>query len=143
MGTILALISVLLVCLAQISLRFTMLHLPDMTQVALFVKILVSNSKITYLFWGGILSYGLSMIFWFHALRRVPLGKAYALLSLSYVIVWLCAMVLPGLYESFSWQSLAGASCIVLGVLCIHLPWRSTAPQATRKNSDVNGNNTL
>ncbi|MFG7416369.1 hypothetical protein ACG00L_27290, partial [Klebsiella pneumoniae] len=36
----------------------------------------------------GLLGYLLSMVCWYFALHRLPLSKAYALLSLSYILVW-------------------------------------------------------
>lgn len=56
----------------------------------------------------GLLGYVASMACWFFALKRLPLAKAYALLSLSYMVVWLAAILLPGWHEPFSWRGLLG-----------------------------------
>lgn len=68
----------------------------------------------------GLLGYLLSMVCWYFALHRLPLSKAYALLSLSYILVW-AAIWLPGWHEPFYWQSLLGVA-IIAGVLTIFWP---------------------
>ena len=68
---------------------------------------------------GGLIGYAVSMLFWFFALRRVPLGKAYAVLSLSYPAVWLAAQFIPAIAEPFLWRSLVGVVLIVSGVVII------------------------
>ena len=59
---------------------------------------------------------------WYLALHRMALSKAYALLSLSYILVWGAAILLPGWGERFSWHGLVGVGFISLGVLVIFLP---------------------
>ena len=63
----------------------------------------------------GLMGYVASMGCWYLALHQMALSKAYALLSLSYILVW-GAAILPGWGESFSWQGLAGVGLIMLGV---------------------------
>ena len=70
----------------------------------------------------GLMGYVASMGCWYLALHRMALSKAYALLSLSYILVWGAAILLPGWGESFSWQGLAGVGLIMLGVLVIFRP---------------------
>lgn len=55
-------------------------------------------------------------------IHRLPLSKTYALLSLSYILVWAAAIWLPGWHEPFYWQSLLGVAIIVAGVLTIFWP---------------------
>ncbi len=50
----------------------------------------------------GLTGYVASMGCWYLALRRMALSRAYALLSLSYILVWGAAVVLPGWGEHFS-----------------------------------------
>lgn len=38
---------------------------------------------------------------WYKALHQLALSKAYALLSMSYVLVWIASMVLPGWEGTF------------------------------------------
>lgn len=64
----------------------------------------------------GIFCYALSLLCWICALKVLPLARAYPLLSLSYIIVFLAAISLPGFQESFSLTKGAGLTCIVIGV---------------------------
>ncbi len=45
----------------------------------------------------------------------LALSKAYALLSLSYVLVWVASMLLPGLQGAFSLKAMLGVLCIMAG----------------------------
>lgn len=38
---------------------------------------------------------------WYKTLHKLALSKAYALLSMSYVLVWIASMVLPGWEGTF------------------------------------------
>lgn len=46
----------------------------------------------------------------------------YALLSMSYVLVWIASMVLPGWEGTFSLKALLGVACIMSGLMLIFLP---------------------
>lgn len=116
-GVLLALASVLLVTLAQLTLRAAMSDFPPLT-------LLASHPNAVLRLAVGLGLYGLSMLFWMLALRHMPLNRLYPLLSLSYVLVWLAAILLPQFAEPFHWQSLAGVICIVAGLLCVSLPAR-------------------
>ena len=71
---------------------------------------------------GWLLAYGLSMLFWLMALKRMPLSRAYPLLSLSYLLVWTAALWLPGLNETVLWGKLGGGALILAGLLLIFWP---------------------
>lgn len=122
MGLIWALMSVLLVSVAQLLLRGAMVTLPPVAAVRTFLLALAQGEPGTVMLLCGLLGYLASMGCWFLALRRLPLSKAYALLSLSYILVWAAAIVLPGWHESFSWWALAGVVTIMTGVVLIFLP---------------------
>ncbi len=49
----------------------------------------------------GLLGYLLSVFCWYKTLHKLALSKAYALLSMSYVLVWIASMVLPGWEGTF------------------------------------------
>ncbi len=74
----------------------------------------------------GLGCYALSMACWVMALKHLPLGVAYPLLSLSYVIVYLLAVTLPWLNESFSWVKLSGIGFILLGLTFIFTAKKSS-----------------
>ena len=102
MGLIWALMSVALVSAAQLTLRAAMTTLPSAQQPLAFLLHLLHFETGTLALLLGLLGYVASMACWFFALKRLPLAKAYALLSLSYMVVWLAAILLPGWHEPFS-----------------------------------------
>ncbi|MFJ2975775.1 4-amino-4-deoxy-L-arabinose-phosphoundecaprenol flippase subunit ArnF [Kluyvera sp. NPDC087067] len=122
MGLFWALMSVILVSAAQLTLRSAMTMLPSAEQPWVFVLHLLHIGDGTLLLLLGLLGYVASMACWFFALKQLPLAKAYALLSLSYMVVWLAAIWLPGWHEPFSWRGLLGVVVIVAGVITIFWP---------------------
>ncbi|AXF75204.1 EamA family transporter [Erwinia tracheiphila] len=122
MGVLLALCSVLLVSGAQLLMRWSMMRLPSVSDISLFVNDLLQCSPATLGLACGILAYVLSMFCWFLALQRMALSKAYPLLSLSYVMVWAMAMLLPELNEVFQWARLVGVLMIFCGLLLVCWP---------------------
>ncbi|MEN5016380.1 4-amino-4-deoxy-L-arabinose-phosphoundecaprenol flippase subunit ArnF [Erwinia sp. Eh17-17] len=122
MGMLFALCSVLLVSAAQLLMKWAMVQLPAIDRVALFVAAFAHFSLPVLALLGGLLAYALSMLCWLLALKRMPLNRAYPLLSLSYLLVWLAALWLPGLDEAFLWGKLGGALLILSGLLLIFWP---------------------
>lgn len=122
MGLIWALMSVALVSAAQLTLRAAMTTLPPAEQPLLLLGHLLHFESGTLGLFLGLLGYVASMACWYFALKRLPLAKAYALLSLSYMVVWLAAILLPGWHEPFSWRGLLGVVVIIAGVLTIFWP---------------------
>jgi undecaprenyl phosphate-alpha-L-ara4N flippase subunit ArnF len=127
MGLIWALLSVGLVSAAQLLLRGAMVELPPLTDLVGFIGHLVHFRAGTFGLALGLSGYLLSMVCWYFALHRLPLAKAYALLSLSYIVVWAAAIWLPGWHEAFRWRSLLGVLIIVAGVLTIFWPLKRKA----------------
>jgi len=123
MGYFLAFMSVLLVSAAQLGMKWAMVQFPPVTFSLDFVyAVLFVHPLGLLILFLGLLAYALSMGCWFLALRRIPLSKAYPLLSLSYVLVWAAALVLPWLNEPFSNQKLLGVAVIFIGLLLIFMP---------------------
>ena len=122
MGIILALCSVLLVSIAQLLMRWSMINLPAADRPADLFSALLALPPAAIGLAAGLAAYGLSMLCWFLALQRVPLSKAYPLLSLSYVLVWGAALGLPALNEVFQWGKLTGGVLIFSGLLLICWP---------------------
>lgn len=121
-GAFWALCSVLLVSAAQLLLREAMQALPPVSEILTFISALWHVSSGTGALLLGLMGYVASMGCWYLALHRMALSKAYALLSLSYILVWSAAILLPGWGEYFSWRGLAGVGLIILGVLVIFMP---------------------
>ena len=112
--------SVVLVSSAQLGMRWSMTRLPEPThwldalrhgEVSLAAVAVVS---------GAIVAYALSMLCWWLALRDLPLGRAYSLLSISYALVYLLAASLPMFHESFTLSKTLGVTLVILGVLTIN-----------------------
>ena len=119
-GACWALCSVVLVSVAQLVLRHAMVTLPPVSDA--FFAALWHAAPGTGTLMLGLTGYVASMGCWYLALHRMALSKAYALLSLSYILVWGAAILLPGWGERFSWHGLVGVGFIILGVLVIFLP---------------------
>jgi undecaprenyl phosphate-alpha-L-ara4N flippase subunit ArnF len=126
-GFALALGSVGLVSAAQLGMRWSMtrLPLPDQWLDALSsVSIDLSALGVVVL---AILAYALSMLCWLGALKHLPLGRAYSLLSISYALVYLLAACLPVFNEHFSLAKTLGVALVILGVLVINSRRASTS----------------
>ena len=122
MGYLPACLSVILVSLAQIAMKFAMSAIPAGNSVSEILIFFSGHPLIPGLLIAGLGGYALSMVCWFFALKRLALSKAYALLSLSYIVVWGLALMigLPG--EGFSVKTLAGVSAVICGVILVCLP---------------------
>lgn len=94
MGIFWGLCSVMITSLAQLSLGYAMDNLPPILHPLRFMEAIFSASVGTLTLYAGLVGYLLSVICWHRALHRLALSKAYALLSLSYVLVWLASMFL-------------------------------------------------
>jgi drug/metabolite transporter (DMT)-like permease len=75
------------------------------------------NVLVVPAFWYALFAYGLSLIVWVIGLSRVPVGQAYPLLSLGYVINIGLAWWLLG--EMPNVQRVAGIGIIVVGVVLV------------------------
>ncbi|UMX82165.1 4-amino-4-deoxy-L-arabinose-phospho-UDP flippase [Klebsiella pneumoniae] len=120
MGFFWAILSAGLVSAAQL-LRSAMVALPPLTDIVAFLQHLLHFQPGLSACFSAPLGYLLSMVCWYFALHRLPLSKAYALLSPSYILVWAAAIWLPGWHEPFYWQR-CWAAIIVAGVLTIFWP---------------------
>lgn len=124
--------SVLLVSAAQLGMRWSMTRLP----VPADWLAALSGGQVDLLALGvvlaAILAYVLSMLCWLLALRDLPLGRAYSLLSISYALVYLLAASLPLFNEPFSLSKTLGVALVILGVITINSrPAPATSPRNT------------
>lgn len=115
-GITFALGSVLLVSAAQLGMRWSMSRLPS-PEHWLTTSIDLSAVAVVLI---AILAYALSMLCWLAALRDLPLGRAYSLLSISYALVYLLAASLPLFNEAFSLSKTIGVALVILGVITIN-----------------------
>lgn len=115
-GFALALGSVGLVSAAQLGMRWSMTRLP-LPHEWLNAQIDLAALGVVFL---AICAYALSMLCWLVALKHLPLGRAYSLLSISYALVYLLAASLPLFNESFSFTKSLGVALVMLGVITIN-----------------------
>lgn len=131
MGYLWALMSVLLVSGAQLSMKWAMIQFPPVTPSLAFIEAVLFSGFGLLALMSGLAAYALSMCCWYLALKRIPLSKAYPLLSLSYVLVWFAAINLPWLNEAFSRGKLLGVGAIFVGLILICLPHQLRHKQET------------
>lgn len=115
-GITFALGSVLLVSVAQLGMRWSMSRLPQPDQ---WLNAHIDLAAIAVVL-AAIFAYALSMLCWLAALRDLPLGRAYSLLSISYALVYLSAASLPLFNEHFSLSKSLGVALVILGVITIN-----------------------
>lgn len=115
-GLTFALGSVLVGSAAQLGMRWSMTRLPSPER---WLTAPIDPTAVVVVL-TAILAYALSMFSWLAALRDVPLGRAYSLLSISYALVYLLAAVLPMFNEDFSPSKSLGVALVILGVITIN-----------------------
>ncbi|MGW8466959.1 4-amino-4-deoxy-L-arabinose-phosphoundecaprenol flippase subunit ArnF [Pseudomonas sp. CLCA07] len=115
-GITFAMGSVLLVSAAQLGMRWSMTRLPSPDH---WLAARIDPVAVVIVL-SAIVAYALSMLCWLAALRDLPLGRAYSLLSISYALVYLLAASLPLFNESFSLSKTAGVALVMLGVIIIN-----------------------
>ncbi|WP_340608801.1 4-amino-4-deoxy-L-arabinose-phosphoundecaprenol flippase subunit ArnF [Xenorhabdus bharatensis] len=116
--------NVLLVTVAQLFLKWGMARLPELSLLLHWLNIdwLWLNRNPLLMVMAGLISYALSMFCWFFTLKYLPLNKAYPLLSLSYIFVYLMAVLLPWFNENTSPLKTIGILLILFGVWFISRP---------------------
>ena len=112
--------SVLLVSTAQLGMRWSMTRLPQPSQWLDAISQGDVSLPALAMVVAAIVAYALSMLCWLLALRDLPLGRAYSLLSISYALVYLLAASLPVFHESFTLSKTLGVTLVILGVLVIN-----------------------
>ena len=115
-----ALGSVMLVSGAQLGMRWSMTRLPQPEQWLTALSAGSVDLSALAVVVAAIFAYALSMLCWLAALRDLPLGRAYSLLSISYALVYLLAASLPVFNEHFSLSKTLGVALVILGVLVIN-----------------------
>lgn len=67
--------------------------------------------------WGGLLCYGLSLVFWLDVLSKLELSRAYPLVSLGYIASLILGYFF--LHESITLSKVIGITLIISGVYFI------------------------
>lgn len=119
-GMLFVVATVVLSACAQLFMKFGMLSLTHIDHASLqsfHLSMLNLNTVLWVLV--GLTCYAVSMLFWLAALAKYELSFAYPLLSLSYVLVYLGAIALPGFNENISWLRSLGIIVIIIGVTLV------------------------
>ncbi|HGJ5873126.1 MULTISPECIES: 4-amino-4-deoxy-L-arabinose-phosphoundecaprenol flippase subunit ArnF [Arsenophonus] len=116
--------SVILITFAQLCLKAGVTLLPEfkLNHQWMDVNWLFENRQAFGLIFIGLIGYAISMFFWLFALKFLALSKAYPLISLSYVLVYLSAVTLPWFNESATLVKVVGVVFILLGIWIISRP---------------------
>ncbi|MBS0924777.1 4-amino-4-deoxy-L-arabinose-phosphoundecaprenol flippase subunit ArnF [Providencia sp. JGM181] len=124
--------SALLVTVAQLSLKAGVVELPSFTLGWHWLQLewLADNAVSLGTIFVGLVCYALSMLCWLFALKYIALNKAYPLISLSYVFVYILAVVLPWFNEPATVLKAAGIAFILLGVWLISRPSKPLTKKA-------------
>jgi undecaprenyl phosphate-alpha-L-ara4N flippase subunit ArnF len=116
-GLAFAAVSVLLVSVAQLALKLGVGHIAaDALHEWRLLPGALATPMVLLPLAGGMACYGASVFCWLAALGRLPLNLAYPLLSLSYPLVYLGALLFPFFNETLNAQRFAGIALIMLGV---------------------------
>jgi len=111
---LLILVSVILGASAQVSIKWGTMGVPqgDLGWTGLLMKYFTNVPVLS-----GLFLYGLSSLTWIFAVARVDLSKAYPMVAVGYVLVFLCSYFLFN--EPVSVLKIAGLTTIVAGVIMI------------------------
>jgi undecaprenyl phosphate-alpha-L-ara4N flippase subunit ArnF len=112
---LLILASILLGSSAQLLIKLGINSLP-----AELSTILVDPGIALGLIMLGLAGYGISLLLWMMALANYELSFAYPMLSTSYILVYLGAVLLPQLHETVSPAKTIGILLIVVGVIFVN-----------------------
>ncbi|MDR0775159.1 MAG: 4-amino-4-deoxy-L-arabinose-phospho-UDP flippase [Azonexus sp.] len=110
-----AVASVLLVSIAQLALKRAATDLHDIIATLSLATLLAHGTAVIALLL-GLACYAASMLLWLRALHELPLSVAYPLLGLSYPLVYLGALLLPGFEDAPSTMRLLGILLTLLGI---------------------------
>ncbi|OAT47211.1 polymyxin resistance protein [Proteus hauseri ATCC 700826] len=127
-GYLWAIASALLVTAAQLLLKIGMSRLPELQLEKHWFDFswLWANVGSLSIVFAGLVGYVLSMVCWLFTLRTIPLNKAYPLISLSYVFVYILAVALPWFQETPSLTKTLGIVFIMIGVWLISQKTKET-----------------
>lgn len=109
----LSLLQSVMLALGQLGLKVALEHMPPISWTLCFVAHLLSNWW--FLFCG--IMFGGASLLWMYILKHWPLSMAYPMVSMSYVIAMVMAVVF--LDESIAWNRWVGVGLIMLGCVLV------------------------
>jgi len=121
-GYLWATASIALISIAQLLMKWGVGQLPPLPEAGFSVLLesLRPHGIPLLCIAAGVLCYAFSLLCWIFVLNFLPLNRAYSLLSLSYALVCLAAVMLPWFGESLTMAKTLGILLILLGVRLIH-----------------------
>jgi undecaprenyl phosphate-alpha-L-ara4N flippase subunit ArnF len=128
-GVFLLAVSIVASSLAQLLLKAGMLSLQsqDLDFDSFYTSMMqVMGTAAVWWVLGGLVFYAVSMFAWLGVLARFALSFAYPFLSLSFVLVYIGAIVWPMLAEPLSLVRLAGILLVVGGTIVVAASGRRT-----------------
>jgi undecaprenyl phosphate-alpha-L-ara4N flippase subunit ArnF len=114
--------SIVLSAGAQLLMKAGMLALNSLDLNTILTALpVLSMPVLQVLAWilSGLTLYAISMLAWMAVLSRYQLSFAYPLLSLSYVLVYVAAVLWPRLHETVSMPKTIGVVLILAGVYLV------------------------
>ena len=117
-------VSVVLVSVAQLLLKYAMQRVPDGPGIEAYLQIIEPDNIIAVALpiVVGLGCYVLSVLCWIGTLTRLPLSMAYPSLALSYLLVYFGATMLPIFNEQGSAIRVLGIGAVIVGVWMVSLP---------------------
>jgi drug/metabolite transporter (DMT)-like permease len=114
--------SIILSACAQLLMKAGMIALADVNSNGemTIVDAVLNNSQIPGYILSGLICYAVSMLAWLLALTRYQLSLAYPLLGMSYVLVYLGAVLWQRIGEEFTLQRSAGILLVFVGVILVN-----------------------
>jgi len=78
---------------------------------------------------GGLFCYGISILAWLRVLSSYALSYAYPMLAVSYILVYVGAVIWPRLAEPVSIPRTAGILLVVVGIMLVTATREDNHPQ--------------
>ena len=116
--------SVLLVSFAQLSMKYGVQLVDGDIDIESILALFDSHQwlRVVIPIMLGVIAYGISVLCWLFALARLPLSVSYPMLSLSYLLVYFGAVLLPYFNESISVMRLVGTALVIFGIVLVAVP---------------------
>lgn len=111
-------VSVVLTSAAQLLFRYIMMRTDiDASGLqSIFTSLSFENCLLLSV---GVTLYCISMLAWIFALTRFSVSVAYPMLSLSYILVYAAATLIPDLGETASLSKLLGVGFVMAGIVAL------------------------
>ena len=109
----LSLVQSIMLSLGQVTLKMALAKMPAFSWTARFWGDILTN------WWFAVcgIMFGGASLLWMYILKHYPLSMAYPMVSLSYVIALIFAIIF--LHESVAWNRWVGVALIMVGCMFV------------------------